>query len=63
MGKKPCLSSEINSILNVKSIQFTVYYIFFGFWTRFFQIEDTVCNARRDPTIACYSSPELKASF
>ena len=39
--KKSCLTIEINSIFNVKSIEIFVYYIFFIFWTCFFQILDT----------------------
>ena len=35
--KNSCLTSEINSIFNVKSIEFSVYYIFFGFWTHCMQ--------------------------
>ena len=28
---KSCLTSEIKSIFNIKNIEFSVYYIFFGF--------------------------------
>ena len=35
--KKSCLTSEIDSIFNVKSIELSVYYIFFGFWTHCMQ--------------------------
>ena len=58
MEKKNCLSSEINSIFSVKSIEFSVYYIFFGLLTCFFQILDTACNAGRDATKTCYFHTE-----
>ena len=35
-------------------IDFSVYDVFFGFWTCFFQILDTSCNTRREVTVACY---------
>ena len=35
------LTIEINTIFNVKSLNFSVYYISYGFWTSFFQILDT----------------------
>ena len=31
--------------IQIKVIEFSVYCIFFGFWTHFFQILDTACNA------------------
>ena len=31
--KKSCITSEINSIFIVKNLEFSVYYIFYGFWT------------------------------
>lgn len=40
---------------NVRNIDFSRYYIFFGFWTRFYQMMIcTPCNTWRDVTIACY---------
>ena len=42
--KKSCLTSEINSIFNVKNIEVSVYYILFSFYTCFFQILDNACN-------------------
>ena len=44
--KKSCLNTS-DSILNIKNVEFSVYYIFFGFLTCFFQILDTACNTRR----------------
>ena len=51
---KSCLTSEKYSIINVQNIEFSVYYIFYGFWTCFYQILDTECNIWRDITISCY---------
>ena len=50
---KSCLTSEKYSIINVQNIEFSVYYIFYGFWTCFCQILDTECNIWRDITIWC----------
>ena len=46
--------SDMNSIFNIKSIEFSIYYIFFGFWTCFFQILQKASNTRHDVTIAFY---------
>ena len=55
---KSCPTSEINSIFNIKTIEFSVYSIFFGFKTCFFQIWVTACNTWRDVTICCYFHTE-----
>ena len=60
--KKSCLSREINSIFNDKSIEFFVFFILFEFQTCFFQIIDTACNTQRDVTIAYYYHT-VKISF
>ena len=45
---KKILSYSWNKFhINLKSTGLSVYYIFFGFWTRF----DTACNTRHDVTI------------
>ena len=47
----PCLTIEISSILNVKNIDFFVYYIFLGISTCFKMLyECNTCNF----TTACY---------
>ena len=48
-------ASEINFIFNVQNIEFSIDYIFYGFWTCFFQILDTVCKTWRDVTIAYFT--------
>ena len=48
-------ASEINFIFNVQNIEFSIDYIFYGFWTSFFQILDTVCKTWRDVTIAYFT--------
>ena len=37
--------------------ELSVYYLFLGFWTRFFKILDHSCNTWRDVTTACYFNP------
>ena len=54
--KKSLLTGEVNSIFNVKIIAFSVYNIFFGFWT-FFQILDTACNTWFDVKIGRVYKP------
>ena len=50
-------------IFNAKSIEFSVYNIFSGFRTCFFQILDTAYNTLRDFTIACYFHTVKKTLF
>lgn len=49
MSEKPCLTSKIHSLLNVKIMNFL--FITFSF---VFQIWGTTCNSWRVVTIACY---------
>ena len=48
-------ASKINFIFNVQNIEFSIDYIFYGIWTCFFQILDTVCKTWRDVTIAYFT--------
>lgn len=50
------LLSDINSILNVKSIEIPGYFIYFCVWTCLFRLLDTACNPWRGVTTVCYFS-------
>ena len=45
------LTSEMNSMFNVRNIEFSRYYIFFGIFIKHIS---TPCNTWRDVTVACY---------
>ena len=53
--KKKILSHSWNKFhIQIQTIEFSIYYVFFGFKTCFFQTLDTVCKTWCDVTIACY---------